>query len=332
MQSDGNIFQAFFNEQVGRTEFSDNTNPHAFLSNNLPADILITNITAAGATISFDLMPTHDDVAPPGNLFALVNDNYEVELSWDLPEPPGTEEEPELTGIQIYRRSVLIHTVEDIEAVGYVDGSAPAGEVTYYIRAIYDEGLVSPPTPVVSVQVPSYLLIDGATTYEVDNQSGTQRVEIRSNLGQWSANSAQGWVQPFPATSSGSRALFLYYDANPSGTPRQTTIAVSGSGISRTVTLRQGYSVSITEADQKPLQIYPNPSKNGYLMVALGQSIGNGTLRVIDLTGRTIISQPVDAQPGQTLQLSTTGLPAGIYLVEVSSPEGVLREKVVVQR
>jgi hypothetical protein len=73
--SDGNIFQAHFSQQTGRTEFSDDTNPSAFLSGNLPAGILISNVSAAERTISFDLAPAFDEVMPPDNLVAMVNED-----------------------------------------------------------------------------------------------------------------------------------------------------------------------------------------------------------------------------------------------------------------
>jgi len=331
MQSDGNVLQAHFSEQVGRTEFSDNTNPNAFFSNNLPGDILLTNISAAGETISFDLMPTFDDVMPPGSLAAFVNDNYEVELNWELPEPPASDEGPELSGIQIYRRGVILDSIEDPEATSYTDISPPSGDVTYYIRAVYAEELVSPPSAVVGVIVPSYLMVEGATSFEIGNEAGNQRVEVRSNITQWTASAAQDWIQPYPGFGSGSRIVYLYYSANPSGTPRQSTVALSGGGQSFTLTLRQGYSVSVEEQDQQRLVVYPNPSYGGYVMVRLGQSTGQATLRLVDLTGRAVFNRAVETQPGQTLQVSTAGLPAGIYLIELSNAEGVLREKVMVR-
>lgn len=331
IQSDGNVMQAHLSEQVGRTAFSDNTNPHAFLSNNLPGDILITNITAAGETISFDLMPTSDNVPPPGNLIALVNENLGVELNWELTQPSSSEGEPNISGIQVFRQTVLIATVEDPEAGVYIDNSAPAGEVSYYLRALYEGGLVSPPSSVVSVKVPSFLVVDGETVYDVGNQPGNQPVEIRSNLSQWNAYSAQSWVLPFPGSGSGNRILYLYYEANPSGTPRQTNVSVGGSGASVTLTLRQGYSVSVDEQDQQRLTVFPNPSQNGYIIVRLGKTSGKATLRLIDLAGRILANQAIDAQPGQTIQLSTSGFPAGIYLIELNSSEGVIREKVMVR-
>ncbi|MEE4177238.1 MAG: M6 family metalloprotease domain-containing protein [Bacteroides sp.] len=329
--SNGNIFQAYFSEESGRTEFSDDTNPSSFLSGNLPADIYISNISSAGETISFDLMPAFDDVFPPNNLIALVNEDNAVELNWELPDPPAGEGDPILLGFHVYRKGLIHDTVVDPEIFSYLDETAPAGTVTYYVRAFYEGDLVSAPTNVASVNVPSYLMVDGETTYDVGNNSGNQKVAIRSNLSQWSVNASQGWVDPYPGVGSYSRNIYLYYDSNPSGTPRQTSISISGSGFSEIITLRQGYSVSVDDQDTPGFRIFPNPSQSGYLMLQMGQASGKAQLRLYDLTGRQMIDQALDAQPGQTVRISTEGLPAGLYLVEVFSHEGVFREKVILR-
>ncbi len=329
--ADGQIFQAHFSEQSGRTYFSDDSNPGAFLLNGLPSEIIISNISAAGETISFDLMPTSDEVQAPANLQAEVNDDFEVILSWDVPEASGLEGEPALVSVKIYRSASLIATINDSEVFSYVDRNAPAGEVTYFLRATYDDGLISPPSQVISISMPSYLLVVGETTYELDNTAGNQPVQIRSNISQWTANSAQGWVQPFPANGSFSRSLFLYFNANPAATPRTAIIAVSGADTSATITLRQGYSVSVENQDTPGFRIFPNPSQSGYLMLQMGQASGKAQLRLYDLTGRQVIGQALDAQPRQIVRISTEGLPAGLYLVEVFSHEGVFREKVILR-
>ena len=329
--SNGNIFQAYFSEESGRTEFSDDTNPSSFLSGNLPADIRISNISSVGETISFDLMPAFDDVFPPNNLIALVNDDNAVELNWDLPEPPVGEEDPLLLGFLVYRSGLVHDTIEDPQTFFYLDETAPAGTVTYYVRAYYEDDLVSAPTNVASVNVPSYLMVDGETTYEVDNNSGNQKVAIRSNISQWTVNAAQSWVDPYPGVGAYSRNIYLYYNANPSGTPRQTTISVSGGGQSETITLRQGYSVSVEDQDMPGLSVFPNPSYGGYIMVRMGQASGKARLRLYDLTGRQMLSQDLDIQSGQTLRISTGGFPQGLYLVEIAGPEGIFREKVMIR-
>jgi M6 family metalloprotease-like protein len=54
-QTEGDLFSAHFSNNTGRTTFHDNSNPPCFLTNNGPGGILITNISATGTTMSFDL-------------------------------------------------------------------------------------------------------------------------------------------------------------------------------------------------------------------------------------------------------------------------------------
>jgi hypothetical protein len=156
-------------------------------------------------------------------------------------------------------------------------------------------------------------------------------VPIRSNLSQWTVNAAQSWVDPYPGVGSFNRNIYLYYDANPSGSPRQTNISISGGGHAQTITLRQGYSVGLSDQETPGFSIYPNPSHEGYLMLQLGQATRNASLRLFDLTGRLLLSKNLDAQPGQNHRISTQGYPAGVYLLELSSHEGVYREKVILR-
>jgi M6 family metalloprotease-like protein len=51
----GNLNQAVFAEDYGRTAFNDNTNPSCFLSNDLPGGIDIFNVGLIGETISFEV-------------------------------------------------------------------------------------------------------------------------------------------------------------------------------------------------------------------------------------------------------------------------------------
>jgi len=55
MSNNGNVNQAHFSADVGRTEFNDNTNPAAFLQYGAPAGIFISEIGFIGDTIEFTL-------------------------------------------------------------------------------------------------------------------------------------------------------------------------------------------------------------------------------------------------------------------------------------
>jgi len=55
ISDNGNIFNAHFSADLGRTEISDNTSPNAFLSDGSPGGLHISNIGSANETITFDV-------------------------------------------------------------------------------------------------------------------------------------------------------------------------------------------------------------------------------------------------------------------------------------
>jgi M6 family metalloprotease-like protein len=55
LEVNGNLNEAVFAEDYGRTEFNDNSNPMCFLSNGLPGGLDISNVGMIGETISFDV-------------------------------------------------------------------------------------------------------------------------------------------------------------------------------------------------------------------------------------------------------------------------------------
>jgi len=55
MNNNGNVNQAYFSANVGRTEFNDSTNPAGFLQYGAPAGIFISDIGYVGDTIEFTL-------------------------------------------------------------------------------------------------------------------------------------------------------------------------------------------------------------------------------------------------------------------------------------
>ncbi|MCL2041233.1 MAG: M6 family metalloprotease domain-containing protein [Bacteroidales bacterium] len=83
--TDGNINNAFFSSQAGRTVFNDSSNPPCFLSNNQPGGISISNISASGGTtMSFELS---DAGACPGpsNMTVNYTSDCNAQISWNAP-------------------------------------------------------------------------------------------------------------------------------------------------------------------------------------------------------------------------------------------------------
>ena len=79
------------------------------------------------------------------------------------------------------------------------------------------------------------------------------------------------------------------------------------------------------------LQAYPNPTRGSFrLHLASGASARTATVLLRDATGRVVLTQ---TQPlnGADLTIDATTLKAGLYLVQVTTPEAVQTSRVVVQ-
>jgi M6 family metalloprotease-like protein len=86
----GNLNQAFFSEESGRTSFNIGTDPYPFIHNQpysfFDWQAQITNISETGDRMSFDFMPYGGEGSAPGpdNFVAHVNSlEHQVELSWN---------------------------------------------------------------------------------------------------------------------------------------------------------------------------------------------------------------------------------------------------------
>ncbi|WP_133272036.1 T9SS type A sorting domain-containing protein [Hymenobacter radiodurans] len=92
-------------------------------------------------------------------------------------------------------------------------------------------------------------------------------------------------------------------------------------------------------ADRSPqleaaLVVYPNPSANGEFSLASLQkpSVATAPFTISDAAGRIVQRQgaaPISAASGRLISLR--GQPAGVYLLRLSTPEGTLTRKLLIQ-
>jgi hypothetical protein len=66
------------------------------------------------------------------------------------------------------------------------------------------------------------------------------------------------------------------------------------------------------------IQLFPNPT-SGRLTLAFAGALDAGTVRVVDLAGRMAVEKNLVAGSLQSLEIDLSGLPSGLYLVEVVS-------------
>jgi hypothetical protein len=86
-------------------------------------------------------------------------------------------------------------------------------------------------------------------------------------------------------------------------------------------------TVGLSETAQQQLRVYPNPASD-QLMIEL-PSEGMDELVVMDITGRTVLSQEIGAVQNVSLNLNT--LESGIYHLVVRNGNDYLYAKFVVK-
>lgn len=87
-------------------------------------------------------------------------------------------------------------------------------------------------------------------------------------------------------------------------------------------------TTSIRLATGLELELQPNPA-SGEVLLTMDAPEG-GLLTLTDLAGREVLQQPIPA-PTATLRLDISGLPAGSYMVKVTTPRGSATRRLLVQ-
>jgi len=130
-RSNGNINAAPYSSNLGRTEFSDNTSPSCFLSTGAAGGIKISNIGAAGETISFTV-GSGGAFNPPHSLSATLT-GRNVTLNWEKPETGNGS----LEAYKVYRNQALIGTITNPNTVTFSDNNLADGTYNYFVTARY---------------------------------------------------------------------------------------------------------------------------------------------------------------------------------------------------
>lgn len=100
------------------------------------------------------------------------------------------------------------------------------------------------------------------------------------------------------------------------------------------VVLTGAVTAARNPATEAALQIYPNPSRSGeFSLASLGsQAVATAPFTVADVTGRVVLRQeaaPASAFRGRLVDLR--GQKAGVYLLQLATPEGPLVRKLVIE-
>jgi M6 family metalloprotease-like protein len=165
---DGNIFNAFYSQQSGRTAINQSTNPSPFLSNGVFGGLDVANIGNAGESISFtilNLVSNDPQCLPPRNLHLVADDN-DVTISWDAPNWDSSDinsiasTEWVFLGYRVRRYNIDL-TPELITQTFFHDRDLPGAEFVYSVSAIYNNGVSIPISDTIEIigSPPAVLLL-----------------------------------------------------------------------------------------------------------------------------------------------------------------------------
>jgi len=246
----GTINQAYFSSGAGRTSFTATSNPSCFLSNGGPGGIEITNIGAAGETISFTfnysstgprlaVTPASRNIVAAGGAtsFAVSNPDGGT-LTWTASVTSG----PAWIHITSGNSGTNAGTIN--VTVDANTGSQRSGTITVNAGSAADSPKQLTITqdanpPVLSVLPASRSIDFGATslTYDVTNTGGGTMA--------WTAaiSGTPSWCR-ITSGSSGSNTgvITVEVDENPDNATRNGTITITSSGATgspKTVTFSQ---------------------------------------------------------------------------------------------
>ena len=182
VSENGNLSNAYFSADVGRTEFNASSSAYPFFTDGtVDENFNIYNITSAGSTISFSY-GSSSNCSAPTNLVASLENNT-VLLSWDAASNAQS--------YNIYRNGILIDNTGN---TNYLDSEIPYGRYTYFLKSVDANGLLSTASESVMVtNVPegSVIIGDGSSatndylpSYSYYKYALTQQIYTPDEIGE----------------------------------------------------------------------------------------------------------------------------------------------------
>jgi hypothetical protein len=255
---------------------------------------------------------------PPTNLQYVVS-GYNVSLTWEAPESK------ELLGFNVYKNNVKINELL-IDETTYLDEDVPPGTHFYGVTAVFHNGESEQEGPVSVLVEGEYSKIQGFVRDAVTNLSIPSATLVAAN----SDNGTISYSTPF-----GSHIVLLLaegqYDlvCNAEGYEPFTLSNVTVfNGMVKTFTFylvpeNDVLLTGISTRNPSDVLFYPNPAGNFIEMKVDGKH----EVQIFNQTGKLVINKKITSKT----KIDISGIPAGIYFVKVTSDQGVLVEKLIIQ-
>ncbi len=220
-------------------------------------------------------------------------------------------------------------------------GASPYYTVTYYYNP-YGEGetltgrngsdLTATATLVQTTS--SYYLTLSSSSLSVA-QAGTtspETINVTSS-DSWTVSASESWVTLGSTSGSQTGSFTVAVAANAGTSARTAEVTVSfcttGGGAEKVLSITQDGSEPTTatvEALRNRVKVYPNPS-SGRFFVELG-SLACDAVSVSNIEGQQLINI---TSPSSQLEFDTQSWNKGLYIMKISSAEGVVYNKIEIQ-
>ena len=87
-----------------------------------------------------------------------------------------------------------------------------------------------------------------------------------------------------------------------------------------------------TEIINAEFTIYPNPAKDQLKIHLFTNDDENGEVFIMDISGRALISMPVQLFEGEnSISMNTSELPSGIYFANVKTKQSHTMKRIMIQ-
>ncbi|WP_250433124.1 T9SS type A sorting domain-containing protein [Hanstruepera flava] len=97
--------------------------------------------------------------------------------------------------------------------------------------------------------------------------------------------------------------------------------------MSGVITVQQGLSVD--EFNDVSVKLTPNPV-HSKLTIKLPQSLTNGSLKVIDLTGKVVLNNTI-VNSGNAIDINVSDIKSGMYLVRLEFNDNAITKRLIIQ-
>ena len=251
----------------------------------------------------------------------------------DSNSTPGPNPQPGVEGVlgaMIFRDGEWLAFVEGSNASQYVVADAAGDDAEYGVRVVYDGELDVTYYAMSCMETVNYtgagVSCDPVTnlTAEDYNYQGNNGalVQFTEPAG---ATSYKVYVDGTLLGSLSAQPIFINFEGTPNGTYQIGVVAVYADCESEMATVDFVWTLDAVNDNAIVTALYPNPTNSDVTIKAAGMN----HITVVNALGQVMYDADVDADE---LQLNLGQYNAGIYMVRISTENGVSTQRVIVTK